>query len=223
MLDLACFTGYTIRMKRLLFLLIFGTCAGIFNLYAQMEKTFSFGVTVNMLWQDFSGKSWQTNENQSCSMFLPGLYYDYHYFLKNIPVGLYAGGSLYFTSKMNYNGKDVSILGMGYQFVLGPVFYVNISERIRIVSGIGFHLSMVFTFAMESWTDDALNNYDLPEYSIWQVWDGMGIGGKINIDFVITESLCFEIGSAFAYDFFSSQENYRGVHILPHVGITIEK
>jgi hypothetical protein len=222
MLAFACFTGYSIRMKRLLFLLILGTCAGSFNLYAQVEKSFSFGLAGNVMWQDFSGESWQTNENQSCSMFLPGLYYDYHYFPGNIPVGLYAGGSLHFTSKMNYNGKDVAVWGMGSQLFVGPAFYIDISERIRIVSGIGFHLSMLFTFAMESWVDDAINNNDLPEYSVWQVWDGVGIGGKMNIDFAITKSFYFEIGSAFAYDFVSSHENYRGIHITPHVGITLK-
>jgi hypothetical protein len=60
-------------MKKFIFFLILGTCMGAFNLHAQLEKQISFGISGNMMRQegDFPKKS------QSCSMFSPGLYFDF--------------------------------------------------------------------------------------------------------------------------------------------------
>jgi hypothetical protein len=213
-------------MKRLIFFLILGICIGTFNLHAQVEKQFSFGFTGNMMWQegDFSDGAWQTKENQSCSMFLAGFYYDAYYFSKNYPIGLFGNTSMLFTTGMNYNGKKIDIFGITpIKLIIGPAFYFDVTERIRIVTGIGLHVSFLLIVAMESWAEEVAANYNIPEYSMWEFRDGMGIGGKINIEFKTTESLNFEIGSAFAYDFVSSYKNYHGIHITPHIGMSIRK
>jgi hypothetical protein len=203
-----------------------GIGVGIFNLYAQVEKQFSFGITGNMLWQegDFSDGAWETMENRSCSMVLLGFYSDTYYFLSNFPIGFFWNASMLFTSEMNYNGKKIDILGiMPIKMILGPAFHFDISERISIVSGIGFHLSFSIIVAMGSWAKELMDNDTIPEYSMWEARDGMGIGGKFNIEFKMTESFNFEMGSSLAYDFESSYKNYQAIHITPHIGMSIRK
>ncbi|MDR0710603.1 MAG: hypothetical protein LBF77_11120 [Spirochaetaceae bacterium] len=210
-------------MKRLAFLLILGTCIGIFNLHAQWETPVSFGLSGNIMRQEgnFSNGLQSTTENQSRLMFFLGFYVDSYFLLKNLPVGFFGSVSTHFTTKMDYNGKTVDIFGMPLQILAGPVFYFDVSERIRIVSGIGFHWSFLFITAAGSWTKELVNNSTLPEYSIWEFRDGMGIGGKVNIDFKMNESVDFEIGSSFAYDFYSSYKNYQAIYITPHIGMSL--
>jgi hypothetical protein len=206
-------------MKKIAFFLVLGTCIGTFNLHAQWENQTSFGLSGNILWQDVD----LSEGNQYCSMFSLGLYLDTYYFLENLPIGFFGDTSIHFTSKVNYNGKTLDAFGMPLQMGLGPAFYFDVSERIKIVSGIGFHLSVLLINAMESWAKEVKNNSNLPEYFIWEIWAGMGIGGKINVDFKINESVDFETGCSFAYDFHSSYKKYQAIYITPHIGISLKK
>jgi hypothetical protein len=77
------------------------------------------------------------------------------------------------------------------------------------------------------------NDLNLVEQPALELWVGLGIGGKVTIDFGITESWYFEIGCAFAYDFSSlaplfayallidSPVESRELHIMPHIGFCI--
>jgi hypothetical protein len=216
-------------MKKLLFFIILGTCIGVFNLQAQMQKSFSFGLTGNILRDEgsFTDELWLSPQDQSRSMFLVGLYYDDYYFWGNFPIGLFGHSAMHFTTEMDYNGKEIDIIGSTSQTILGLAFYFDISEKIRIVSGIGLHASILYVIAMESWAEEMFDDFNIPEYPMWDLWIGLGIGGKININFEVDESLSFEIGSAFAYDFKSWASLYVGdryaIHIMPNIGFNIKK
>lgn len=211
-------------MRRFILLLILGTGIGTFHLYAQFEKQISFGMSGNMMWQegDFSDGLWQVKENQTRSIFSLGLYVDTYYFFGDFPIGLLGNILIHFASEMNNNGKTIDIFGVPFQMILGPAFYFDISERIRIVSGIGFHLSFLLIVAMESWTKEVASSYNIPEYAMWEFREGMGVGGKMSINFRFMGSLYFEMGSSFAYDFYSSYKNYQAIHVTPHIGLSIK-
>jgi hypothetical protein len=212
-----------IRMKRRILFLVFGVCAGTFNLHALFEKQMSFGFSGNMLWEegDFSDGLWGTKDNQSRSMFAPGLYFDAYDFWEDLPIGFFTNSSTYYASVMNYNGKTVDIFILSIQCIAGLVFYFDIGESVRIVTGIGLHLSSLLINAMGSWIEEASSNNNAPDYFMWEYGVGAGIGGEVSINFKITESFAFEIGSAVAYDFNSTHEKYKALYIMPRAGIRL--
>jgi hypothetical protein len=96
------FIDYISYMKKLLFFIILGTCIGGFNLQAQMQKYFSFGLTGNIMRQDIDTSDGLlfSNENQSRSMFLLGFYCGQSYFWENFPIGLFGDMSMQYTEEM---------------------------------------------------------------------------------------------------------------------------
>jgi ABC-type bacteriocin/lantibiotic exporter with double-glycine peptidase domain len=68
-------------------------------------------------------------------------------------------------------------IASGLLILFGVVtsFYFDITEKIRIVTVVGFHLSTLVINVVESWAEKVAIDYNMPEYFMWEITARAGI------------------------------------------------
>ena len=138
----------------------------------------------------------------------PGIAYGGYTFWNNKNVGLFIHDSFLFPTKLSttINGTttnaDLSVYDLMMQvgIIVGPGFRYNISEQMKIHSGLG--LSFLETVATYSQYDYYYGNIS---YSMLAF--NFGVGGDIGMKYDITDSFYLDLGTIINYAF----KNYTSI------------
>jgi hypothetical protein len=173
-------------MKKLMILSVLLMAANSF-IFSLEEAWISVGANFGNYFENGTGL-------ENAYMGYAGVNFNGYGFWNKKNIGLFYNVGVLFpitdTIESNYNPI---VLG---DFILGPGFRYNFSEKLKLRFGIGFNLNY-FSFL------DRINNDK--KFSDHRI--GLGIGGDMGIKYDLTDSFYLDFGIALTYDF----ANYRWI------------
>ena len=180
-------------MKKIFLIIIFLSAFCCIDLMAETEYRFSIGGAFAATWQKIG--------DDKAAIYAGGFNANYFSFYGDFPIALYANASVAFSKKYISAGRTIDLdTGFVLNETIGPGLSIPLNDKLRIIVGFGFHLSEIILFAIP-------NTKKLTEYGLPSDWGhmgfsiGYGIGGTIGVNVKLTDSVFFDFGSSFAYDF----------------------
>nr|DAJ85631.1 MAG TPA: YfaZ precursor [Caudoviricetes sp.] len=218
-------------MKKIVLILL---CVAILiPAFAETESLVSFGFQYGNYWEkvtkrEGTAKTWIGS---------PGLFFNGYTFFNKKNIGLFASDSFLFPSNSSatVNGmtikdgvKDFDFRFL-FQFGVGPAFKYAITNKLSILIGTGFHLSILSTNRNEMIIG---RTAEVRLFSL-----SFGVMGDIEAIYNITDMLYFNIGTKLALDFANYSKissdisilnasqwnsNYIGFHLSPYIGLGLK-
>ena len=215
-------------MKKIVLVLL---CAAIsVAASAETESFCSFGFQYGNYWE----KVTKSKGSTITSIGSPGLVLNEYVFFNKKNIGLFASESLLFpsNSSLTVNGITVkdgvkdSNFSFLFQFGIGPAFKYAITNKLNILLGAGFNISMLSTNAYRIITSNRVGA-NLSSLNL-------GIIGDIGLSYNITDIVYFDVGTKLVLDFANytkissavsaynasqRNSNYIGFHLSPYIGL----
>ena len=215
-------------MKKIVLILL---CVAILiPAFAETESLGSFGFQYGNYWEkvtkrEGTAKTWIGS---------PGLFFNGYTFFNKKNIGLFASDSFLFPSNSSatVNGmtikdgvKDFDFRFL-FQFGIGPAFKYAITNKLSILIGTGFHLSILSTNISRIIIGSRVKMNSLSL--------SLGIMGEIGVSYKITDLFYFDVGTKLALDFANYSKissnilawnasqwnsNYIGFHLSPYIGL----